>query len=81
MYTTREGGGGDIRAQLVSIAYGAENTAVPIPVWGGHRRGLMRKQEHKQGYGALGGGIPHLWGGGGIERGRKPRKGQPAMGW
>ena len=27
-----------------------------------HRRELGRQEEHKQGYGALGGGIPHLWG-------------------
>ena len=50
-----------------------------------HRRKLGRKEEHKQGSGALGGGTPHLWGkrwkGGGSHRsanlplvGKKNRK-------
>ena len=74
----------DIQAHLVTVCLGAENTAVPIPIQGEwlvkHKRGLRRKQEHNQGYSALGCGIPQLWGEK-IEKGRKPQEGQPAMGW
>ena len=46
---------------------------------GRHTQPHGRKREgHKQGYGALGCGIPHLWG---KNRRGEPQVGQPANGW
>ena len=45
------------------FAWGREQGCPVEGEWSvAHRRGLRRKGEHKQRYGALGGGIPHLWG-------------------
>ena len=50
--TGEERGGGDIQAQLVNIHNGFGNSGL----------GGGGAKEHKQGYGALGVGIPNLWG-------------------
>ena len=71
---TRRGGGDDIQAQSEcqlndswSLFASGQTTLLPLFQFRGewsvaHWRGLRRKQKHKRGYGALGSGIPHLWG-------------------
>ena len=44
-----------LRTLLAQFHFGVSGTVT-------HRRRLERKVEHRQGYSALGGDIPHLWG-------------------
>ena len=64
-YTIRVGGGchsGTIgqSGTMGHDSLGVERTAVEWSVT--HRGGLRWEVEHRQGCGALGSGIPHLWG-------------------